>query len=423
MSSRVALDTLGCKLNQAETEDLHRQFSEAGYRVVSSPAEADVYVLNTCTVTHIADRKSRHLLRMAHRLNPDSLVIATGCYAERARDEISSIPGVGLVLGNSDKPHISDILSDAGYPACSSGGDNTPTGNRCNDRRTRSMVKIQDGCSKNCSYCIVPSVRGGERSIPPDMVVDEVRRRMALGYREVVLTGVRVGSYRNEGTDLAGLMERILQDTDVERLRLSSLQPREIWAKLVGLWHDERLCPHFHICLQSGSDSILNKMGRRYSRKEFEQSISLIRKEVPGVAITTDVIVGFPGEREQEYEESYHFCQQMDFARIHVFPFSPRSGTEAARLPGQVDDGVKRERAKAMLSLAKASALKFRQQFLGHNMEVLFEQESGGIWSGLTANYIRVYSAGNGNLSNTTCNVKLLELYRDGVRGEIVSRN
>ena len=423
MSSRVALDTLGCKLNQAETEYLYQQFSEAGYQVVSSPAEADIYVLNTCTVTHIADRKSRHLLRMAHRLNPDSLVVATGCYAERARDRISSIPGVGLVLGNSEKPRIPGILSDAGYPACRPEGHSTPTGNRCNDYRTRSLVKIQDGCSIKCSYCIVPFVRGGENSIPPDMVVDEVRRRIAGGYREVVLTGVRVGSYQSGGNDLAGLIERILQDTDVERLRLSSLQPREISTELIGLWHDERLCPHFHICLQSGSDSILEKMGRSYSRKEFEQSISSIRKEVPGAAITTDVMVGFPGEVEREHEESYRFCQQMDFARIHVFPFSPRSGTEAARLPGQVDGKLKRERAKAMLALAKASARKFRQRFLGRTMEVLFEQEAGGIWSGLTANYIRVYSVGNGDQSNTTRNVKLLEPYRDGVRGEIVSRN
>ncbi len=423
MSKRVALDTLGCKLNQAETEDLSRQFSEAGYEVVSSPGEADIYVLNTCTVTHIADRKSRHLLRMAHRLNPDSLVIATGCYAERAHGEISSIPGVGLVLGNREKSNILRILSNAGYTGCSSTGDNTPQDNRCNGHRTRSIIKVQDGCSLHCSYCIVPFVRGREKSIPADRVIDDVRQRVACGYREIVLTGVRVGSYRSNRADLAVLIERILQDTDVERLRLSSLQPGELSTKLIGLWRDERLCPHFHICLQSGSDSILEKMGRSYSRKEFEQSISFIRKEVPRAAITTDVMVGFPGENTQEYEESYNFCQQMDFARIHVFPYSRRSGTEAARLPGQVDERVKRKRAKGMLSLAKASARKFRQQFLDRSMEVLFEQESGGIWSGLTANYIRVYSADSHDLTNTTRNVKLLEPYRDGMRGGIEPRN
>jgi threonylcarbamoyladenosine tRNA methylthiotransferase MtaB len=415
---KIALDSLGCKLNQAEIETLARQFAGAGYELVASPAEADVYILNTCTVTHIADRKSRHLLRRARRLNSGALVVATGCYAERAPRELAGVSGVNLVLGNSDKPYLKRLLEESGYLNRPAPGPDS-SDSRCQGFRTRAFIKVQDGCHNLCAYCIVPLVRGRERSLPASEVVSQVRERAAQGYREVVLTGVRVGAYSDNGVNLAGLLERILAETGVERLRLSSLQPQEVSAGLIGLFGNGRLCPHVHLCLQSGSEGVLRRMGRRYSRADYEEAVSLIRQTVPGVAITSDVMVGFPGETDSEFEESLGFCRRMGFARIHVFAYSRRSGTGAAQLPNQVSDRVKKQRSHMMLKLAEESAQSFHRRFLGRTMPVLFEQRSGGVWSGLTANYIKVYTKSSDDLTNKLLPVRLGELYKDGVWGNI----
>ena len=417
---RVALDTLGCKVNQAESEVLARQLAEAGYQLVSPSDEADVYILNTCTVTHIADRKSRHWLRLAHRRNPHALVIATGCYAERAPEELTQIEGISPVLGNEEKAQLLELVdnySGVGRPVC--GQEDSPS-RHSDGFRTRTLVKVQDGCSNFCTYCIVPLVRGRERSLPVVPIVAEVIHRVAEGYKEVVLTGVKVGSYSYDGVNLKGLLERILAETDVTRLRLSSLQPQEISPELIGLWQDRRLCRHFHLSLQSGSDTVLSRMGRRYSTSDYQRTVSLIRALVPEAAITTDVIAGFPGETEAEFEESYNLCQKMGFARIHVFPYSARSGTEAARMPHQVDDRAKRQRSEKMLALAKESARSFRQQFLDKTMPVLWEQPTNGVWSGLTDNYIKVYTSSDEDLTNKLEPTKLVEIRGDGVWGETV---
>jgi threonylcarbamoyladenosine tRNA methylthiotransferase MtaB len=261
-------------------------------------------------------------------------------------------------------------------------------------------------------------VRGRELSLAANEIVSEVRERVAQGYREVVLTGVRIGAYSDNGGGLEGLLECILKETEVERLRLSSLQPQEISPELLGLFGDGRLCPHFHLCLQSGSDSVLQRMKRGYSVGDYEEMVSLIRVNVPDVAITTDVMVGFPGETEAEFEESFSFCQRMEFARIHVFSYSRRSGTEAAQLPDQIGDRVKKGRSQKMLRLAAESAGNFHQRFLGRTMPVLFEQRSSGVWSGLTANYIKAYTRSSDDLANKLLPARLVELYRDGVWGE-----
>ena len=409
-STRIALDTIGCKLNQAETELLAEQLAEAGYRVVSSADEADVYILNTCTVTHIADSKSRHRLRLAHGRNPDALLVATGCYAQRAPQELARIDGVGLVLDNNDKPNLLRLLKE-------SGGITSPVCGQGNGFRTRAFIKVQDGCNSLCAYCIVPLVRGRERSLPLDQIIADIKRRAANGYKEVVLTGVKIGSYSDNGVNLKGLLEHILSETDVTRLRLSSLQPQEISPELIRLWHDRRLCRHFHLSLQSGSDAVLGRMNRSYSITDYQEAVSLIRALVPEVAITTDIIVGFPGETEAEFEQSYNVCRQMEFSRIHVFPYSPRQGTEAARLPRQVKAEVKKQRSQRMLALARESARNFSQQFLGKVMPVLWERQSDGIWSGHTDNYIRVYTRSDEDLTNQLLPLKLAEIYRDGVWG------
>ena len=417
--TKVALDSLGCKLNQAETELLARQLAEAGYRLVSPADEADVYILNTCTVTHLADSKSRHRLRLAHRRNPDALVVATGCYAQRASKELSQIDGVDLILGNDEKPHLRRLLEESGRltdPGCAR---ENSTSRHYDGFRTRTFIKVQDGCHSFCTYCTVPLVRSKEKSTPADQVVTEVRQRMANGYKEAVLTGVKIGSYNSDGVNLKGLLEHILAETDITRLRLSSLQPREISPELIELWSDRRLCRHFHLSLQSGSDGVLNRMKRRYSVSDYQRAVSLIRTLVPGAAITTDIIAGFPGETSAEFEESYNFCQQIGFPRIHVFTYSPRRGTQAAQMPGQVSDTVKKSRSQNLLTLATECTRTFSQLFLGKTMPVLWEKQSGGVWSGLTDNYIKVYTRSSQDLTNKLLPVKLVELFgRDGVWGE-----
>jgi threonylcarbamoyladenosine tRNA methylthiotransferase MtaB len=402
-TTRIALDTVGCKLNQAETQLLARQLARAGYRLVAPEDGADVYVLNTCTVTRVADGKCRRLLKSARRRNPGALVVAIGCYVERDRQELAQIKGVDLVLDNSQKMDLLPRLEQSGRllrpGAVSSHAD----------FRTRAFIKVQDGCNNFCSYCIVPMVRGREKSLPLEQVLDEVKSRVADGYKEVVLTGTEIGAYNDKGIGLKELLRRILADTGVARLRLSSLQPQEITPALIGLWQDERLCRHFHLSLQSGSDAVLKRMKRRYTTADYKRAVELIRKAVPGAAVTTDVIVGFPGETEAEFRESYDFARQMDFARIHVFTYSPRPGTKAADTPRQVDDKIKRERSRRMLALGRACVRSFRKGFLGKTMLVLWEKETGGVWSGLTDNYIRAYTRSDDDLTNQLLPVELVE--------------
>ena len=417
-TTRVALDSLGCKLNQAEIELLAKQLAEAGYRLVSPTDEADAYILNTCTVTHIADSKSRHRLRLAHRRNPDALVVATGCYAQRDPQELAQIEGVDLVVGNDEKPYLLRLLEESGHLTSPGSARGKSTSRHYNGFRTRAFIKVQDGCHSFCSYCIVPLVRSREESTPVDQIVAEVGHRIANGYKEVVLTGVKIGSYNSDGVTLKGLLEHILAETDITRLRLSSLQPQEISLELIRLWRDSRLCRHFHPSLQSGSNGVLNRMKRRYSVSDYQRAVSLIRAQVPEAAITTDVIVGFPGETDEEFEQSYNLCRQMGFARIHVFSYSPRQETLAAQLPQQVGDKVKKQRSQKMLALAKESAQNFSQRFLGKVMPVLWEKQSDGIWSGFTDNYIKVYTKSDKTLTNKLLPVKLVEVSGDGVWGE-----
>jgi len=415
--SKIALDTIGCKLNQAETELMAKQLAEAGYRLVAGADEADVYILNTCTVTHVADSKSRHLLRRAHRQNPNARLVATGCYAERASQELARINGVDLVLGNNAKAGLVRRLEEHGY-LCRPGRIlPEPVSRNYTGFRTRAFIKIQDGCRNYCAYCIVPLVRGEEKSLPVDRIIDEVKQRVADGYREVVLTGTRIGAYNYSGVNLKGLIERILAGTGAVRLRLSSLQPYEISAELIGLWPDERLCPHFHLSLQSGSDAVLGRMKRCYTTTDYQQAIALIRHRLPEAAVTTDVIVGFPGETEAEFSESYDFCQRMRFARIHVFAYSPRQETEAAHLPGQIGDQVKQLRSQKMLALARESTREFNQRFRGKTRPVLWEKRSNGLWSGYTDNYIKVYIRSKRDLTNQLMPIELGEVNGDGVWG------
>ena len=422
-SPKVAIHTHGCKLNQADSQVLARQFQEAGFTVVRSATQADVVILNSCTVTANSDSKARQYLRRARRANPDALVVATGCYAQRAKDELSAMEEVSLVLDNRQKETLVSTVAAKLNVVADSSIQNAPVAAPVG--RSRAMVKIQEGCDQVCAYCIVPKVRGRERSIPPEEIIAEINGRSENGCREAVLTGTQLGTYGFDlpGIDLRDLIRRVLAETSIDRLRVSSLQAQEITHELLELWDDPRLCPHFHIPLQSGSDTILRSMRRRYDTARFAETVELVRKKIPDAGMTTDIIVGFPGEREMEFAESYSFAMSVGFSDMHVFPYSIRPGTSAAHLDGQVEVIKKRERTGEMLELAATAVREFRLGSLGQTRPVLWEpgkgRDAGGIWSGLTDNYLRVKAQSDRDLGNVITNARLIGLDGDWVTGEV----
>jgi len=422
-SPKVAIHTHGCKLNQADSQVLARQFQEAGFTVVRSATQADVVILNSCTVTANSDSKARQYLRRARRANPDALVVATGCYAQRAKDELSAMEEVSLVLDNRQKETLVSTVAAKLNVVADSSIQNAPVAAPVG--RSRAMVKIQEGCDQVCAYCIVPKVRGRERSIPPEEIIAEINGRSENGCREAVLTGTQLGTYGFDlpGIDLRDLIRRVLAETSIDRLRVSSLQAQEITHELLELWEDPRLCPHFHIPLQSGSDTILRSMRRRYDTARFAETVELVRKKIPDAGITTDTIVGFPGEGAREFAESYSFAMSVGFSDMHVFPYSIRPGTSAAHLDGQVEVIKKRERTGEMLELAATAVREFRLGSLGQTRPVLWEpgkgRDAGGIWSGLTDNYLRVKAQSDRDLGNVITDARLTGLDGDWVTGEV----
>jgi threonylcarbamoyladenosine tRNA methylthiotransferase MtaB len=380
-------------------------------------------VINTCSVTHVADRKARHLVREARRLSPGAQIILTGCYAETAPADAAALAGAGLVLGNAGKRSIParvlERLARSGDPAS---GCPTHIGSGL---RTRAFIRIQKGCNELCAFCIVPYTRGREISTPVERVVAQVREREEEGVQEVVLTGTQLGNYgRDLGWGEQGprrLLEALLKRTSVARIRLSSLQAQDISPQLVALWGDRRLCPHFHIPLQSGSDVVLQAMRRRYTAAAYMKAVELIRGRVPDVAITTDAIAGFPGETTADFKATLRVCREARFAAIHAFPYSRRPHTGAALMPGHLPAAVRRERLERLLSIGQESFRAFRRRFLGRTLEVLWEEDGPHGWHGLTANYIRVHAASTGeDLSNRLRPVRLLRLDGDRVVGETI---
>jgi threonylcarbamoyladenosine tRNA methylthiotransferase MtaB len=457
---KIHLSSLGCKLNQSEMDDLALRLVEAGHVLVAAPGDADVCILNTCAVTHVAAQKSRQALGRLHREGPGARLIVTGCYAELAAAELARLPGVEWVAGNRDKDRLADRIGPPSFPpSLRSGQYSSPTaagegsepalwhemktatgsvgpaaaGGRSGGR-TRALVKIQDGCDNACTYCIVRVARGPQRSRPAADVLADVRARVEAGYREIVLTGVHIGAY---GRDLApvarpgreheatgglwALAGRLLAETGVERLRLSSIEPWDLPEEALRLWADPRLCRHLHLPLQSGSDAVLRRMARRYTAAEFAALVAAARAAIPGLAVTTDVIVGFPGETEAEFAESLAFVRAMAPARVHVFPFSAREGTPAAQMPGAVPPAVKAARARAMRAAGAEGELAFRRSLLGQTLPVLWETARPGdgalVWTGLTDNYVRVEAAWPGSLANTITPTRLVAPAGGGLEG------
>jgi len=420
----VSVITLGCKLNQSDSEAIARRLGAEGIRITDRPARgAGAFVINTCSVTHVADRKARHLVRQARRLSPDAQIILTGCYAETAPANVEALTGADIVLRNADKPSIPDRLlehlRDRGDP---SAGCPTPLRS---ELRTRAFVKIQEGCNELCAFCIVPYTRGREVSVPIDRIVEEVRAREAEGVLEVVLTGTQLGNYgRDLGWREQGprrLLEALLEHTSIPRIRLSSLQAQDISPALLRLWPNPRLCPHFHLPLQSGSDAVLKLMRRRYTANQYRRALALIREHVLDVAITTDVIAGFPGEMDEDFETTLATCREAGFAAIHAFPYSRRPQTAAALMAGHLPPEARRTRLEKLLEVARQSSLGFRRVYVGRTLEVLWEENVAGRWRGLTGNYMRVYTSADCDLTNQLTPTRLARLEDDHIIGLIES--
>ncbi|MGQ9467180.1 MAG: tRNA (N(6)-L-threonylcarbamoyladenosine(37)-C(2))-methylthiotransferase MtaB [Anaerolineae bacterium] len=411
------LHSLGCRLNQSELEALARQLAERGYRVVDDPARADICVVNTCAVTAEAERKTRHLLRALARANPQAGIVPIGCAVTLRPEELARFPGVIQVISNAEKDRAAEIIAAMVTPA--SLWEKAPL-----RRRTRAFVKIQDGCDNACTYCIVHILRGPARSRPPKEVVAEIADRVQEGYREAVLTGVNIGAYgRDLGlkNGLADLIAAILAHTDLARLRLSSVEPWDVDESLLALWPDPRLCRQLHLPLQSGCEATLRRMGRRITAAGYARLLERVRAAVPDMAITTDIIVGFPGEDEAEFAESLAFVERMAFARLHVFPFSPRPGTPAARMDGRVSEPVLRERAARMRALGEQMAAAFRRRFLGQEMEVLWERRrQDGLWHGLTDNYLQVVTESPTDLHNRITRTRLVDCWGTALKGQVI---
>ncbi|GHO86119.1 tRNA (N(6)-L-threonylcarbamoyladenosine(37)-C(2))-methylthiotransferase MtaB [Dictyobacter formicarum] len=481
-----AVTTLGCKVNQADSEAISDQMHAAGFEQRDFEEPADIYIVNTCTVTHLGDRSSRQLIAQAHRRHPDALLVVTGCYAELNPQAVSALPGVNLVIGNTEKEGlvstirekllcqgpageaaqaITDEASAQPQPKRSLpvlpldtqhiGSDNaltfqvqeeepqpdnptrlTPftdnvqTSELANNRlfsRTRVQMKVQDGCDNRCTYCIVPYVRGKSRSRSIASVVENVQRKARAGYQEIVLTGIHLGDYHpdpDEKLDLSDLIATLLRETDIPRIRVSSLEPEDFRLEWLEMWADPRMCRHLHLPMQSGSDAILRRMARRYNSERYRTIITTAKKLVPGIAISTDIITGFPGETDEDFELTYQLAKELEFAKSHVFRFSPRQGTPAARMRGQIKDVVKKARSQRLLELNDEHSRLFREQALNQTVPVLIEQFKHGKWEGLTDNYIRVevneLPENPAGWQHTVVQARLDHLIDDGVHGTYV---
>ena len=492
-----AVATLGCKVNQADSEAIGEQMSDAGFVQRDFNEIADVYIVNTCTVTHLGDRSSRQLISQARRRHPEALLVVTGCYAELSPKAVAALPGVDLVIGNSGKESLAQAIKEQcktcdpaqtsivgePHPGDDEGllvGTLSPTsrptlpmlpldtrytqhigsdGSLAIDpteeepqpdnpsrpftlqeatlpasvsarllSRTRVQMKVQDGCDNRCTYCIVPYVRGGSRSRSIASVVEHVQRKVRAGFQEIVLTGIHLGDYHpdnDQKQDLGDLIAALLRETGIPRIRVSSLEPEDFRLEWLELWKNPRMCRHFHLPMQSGSDSILRRMARRYNSARYRTIITTARQLIPGVAISTDIITGFPGESDSDFEQTYQLAKELQFAKTHVFRFSPRQGTPAARMKGQIKDEVKKARSERLLALNEEHSRLFRQQFLGETAEVLIESYKHGRWEGLTDNYLRVElenlpGAETHNWQNTLVKAGLSHLVDDGICGIVV---
>ena len=440
---KAALHNLGCKVNAYETEAMKQQLAERGYEIVPFDQKADVYIINTCSVTNIADRKSRQMLHRAKKLNPEAVVVAAGCYVQVASDALKEDDSVDIIVGNNNKARLADILEEYMKDRQGDEGGYVLDIARAREyeelhvsrlgEHTRAFIKVQDGCNQFCSYCIIPYARGRVRSRKPEDVEAEVKGLVARGYREVVLTGIHLSSYGTEhmeGSPVKGgdwdsgplwdLIERIHRVEGLERIRLGSLEPRiitrEFAEKLAGL---PEFCPHFHLSLQSGCDATLKRMNRHYTTEDYLRRCGILREIFDHPAITTDVIAGFPGETEEEFEETRRFLETVRFYEMHVFKYSKRQGTRAAVMEDQVPEQVKARRSDVLLELEKTMSREYRERFAGSRVSVLFEEaaEIGGKWymMGHTPQYVKAALPLEDGMNREEFGGRIMELFASGL--------
>ena len=405
----VAFCTLGCKVNQYETNAMMQKMIEAGYEVVDFETKADIYIINTCTVTNMADKKSRQMLRRVKEINPEAILVAVGCYAQVAKEKLEQIPEIDLILGINEKndiveyveqasknTYVSDVLHQTEFLDF---GDVTYT------EKTRAVIKVQDGCNQFSSYCIIPYARGRIRSRKPESVIKEITDVAKEGIKEVVITGIHIASYGkdfNTEYRLIDLLEEIQKVDGIQRIRLGSLEPTLITEEFVTrLKKLSKICDHFHLSLQSGCNETLKRMNRKYTTDQFRHVVELLRNAYPEVHLTTDVIVGFPGETEEEFNKTYEFLKEIKFYKMHVFKYSPRSGTVAAKMPNQIDGNIKEERSNKLIELSDENEKEYNQKYIGKEVEVLLEEREGEYLKGHTTNYMVVKMKTNENLENT----------------------
>ncbi len=437
---KIAFMTLGCKVNQADTASMQELFRQAGYTVCDFTEEADVYVVNTCVVTNTGQQKSRQMIRRAIRKENDALIVVTGCYPQTAAEEVKAIDGVDLIIGTQDRAKIVTLveaalakkhnqIDDGVRPWEQSVQFEEMSGGNESDK-TRAYLKIQEGCNQYCSYCIIPYARGPIRSRSLQGIREEAQRLTEAGYKEIVLIGIHLGCYGKEmkdGTSLYDAVKAALSVPGLQRLRLGSLESVEVEERLLDLMEtDKRLCPHLHLPLQSGCDKVLKDMRRPYDSKRFATLLEQIRKKVPGIAVTTDVIVGFPGETEADFDLTCNFVKQCGFAKMHIFPYSKRKGTPAAARQDQVPEPVKKQRAEKLAELDREMQHAYFAQNVGTNHAVLVEQpvitdkKTTGCVEGLTENYIRTEIKGEPDLCGEVINVKITEALIDKCKGAIL---
>ena len=419
---KVAFCSLGCKVNQYETNAMAQKFIENGYKVVEFDEFADVYIVNTCTVTNVADRKSRQMLRRAKEINNKSILVACGCYAQVAKEELKKIEEIDLIIGNNEKNDIINIIenhasengteeqvSDVMYKC-----EYVELGSTTYTEKTRAVIKVQDGCDRFCSYCLIPFARGHIRSRKIENVIDEVKKIVDEGIKEIIITGIHVASYGRDfknGTSLIDLLEEINKIENLHRIRLSSIEPVIITDEFVQrLSKLDKICDHFHLSLQSGCTETLKRMNRRYTAEEFEQATKRLRAKFPNASLTTDVIVGFPGETEEEFNETFEFLKRIKFYQMHIFKYSSRKGTKAAVMPNQIDGKIKEERSKRLIELSHENELYYNTSNIGKDVEVLFEERDGEFLKGHTTNYMVVeYKTNNDEFINKIINVHVKE--------------
>ena len=426
----VAFITLGCKVIIYETEGMKKIFEEGGYKVVPPESAADVYVINTCTVTQLSEKKSRQMIRRAKRTNPRAIIAAVGCYSQIAPDEVLAVDGVNLVIGNNHKGKILKLVEQAGLETKNVLVSERHELKNYEDLKvsrytghTRAFLKIQDGCDQFCSYCIIPIARGKIRSRSPDSIIDEAKTLADKGFCEIVLTGIHITSYGKDikGATLLDVIHQINRIEGVKRIRLGSLEPLYMSAEIIKkMAQAEKLCPHFHLSFQSGCDETLKRMNRNYTTAEYEKIVESIRETFPDAAITTDIMTGFPGETQVEFEQTCNFVERIGFSQAHIFKFSARKGTKAAKMPNQIPLSEKERRSKILFEICEKSKEFYRAKYIGKNMDVLFEQKRGKLWEGLTVNYIPVQAEHDADLVGKIMNVRLEKSLNGVILGHII---